>query len=215
MKDLAAEFLSEKERERVQDAVKEAEKTTTGEIVPMVVSASYHYPVADIIGGAACALPLSLILAPLVGSWFWIGAQNMWLFLGFLIPIFILFHQVVRHTVWLKRLFVPHKEIEEEVREAAFVSFFREGLYETGEGTAVLLFISLLERKVWVLADRGINEKVDQREWDEIVREIVTGIRQKRQAEAICHAVRRAGELLKTHFPAKAGDTDELKNLIT
>ena len=215
MKDLTARFLNEEERAKIQAAVKEAEKKTAGEIVPMVVSASYDYPVADILGAVAFSLPLALILAPIVGHWFWIGSQNMWLFLGFLIPLFFVFHQVVRHTPWLKRVFVPQGDIEEEVKEAALVSFFKEGLYKTREGTGVLIFISLFEHKVWVLADRGINEKVEQKEWDEIVRGVVTGIREHRQADAICEAVNRAGDLLKTHFPVKADDTDELKNLIT
>lgn len=214
MKDLAGKFLSEEERARVQKAVEEAEKTTSGEIVPMIVSESDHYPVADILGGASISLPLALIATPLTGRWFWLGAQNMWLFLGFFILLFFLFHEIVSRTLWLKRIFVSSKEIDEEVKEAAVVSFFREGLYKTRDGTGVLIFISLLEHRVWVLADRGINEKVEQKEWDEIVRGIVTGIKEKRPADALCDAVRRAGELLKTHFPVKAGDSDELKNLI-
>jgi putative membrane protein len=215
MKNLAAQFLSDEERERVQAAVKEAEKATTGEIVPMIVSSSYHYPVADILGGVALSLPLALIVTPMVGRWFWVGGQNMWLFLGFFIPLFVLFHQVVRHTPWLKRVFLPHKEIEEEVKEAALIAFFRHGLYKTRDETGVLIFISVFERRVWVLADRGIHKKVGQNEWDAIVREVTNGVVEGRPADAICTAVKRAGEILRAHFPAKAGDTDELKNLIT
>lgn len=214
MKDLAARFLTQAEREEILAAVRGAEETTSGEIVPMIVSSSYEYPVADVLGGAAISLPLSLLITPLIGRWFWIGAQNMWLFLGFFIALFFLFHQVVRHTVRLKRFFVSPAEIEEEVEEAAVVSFFREGLYRTKGENGVLLFISVFEHRVWVLADRGINERVDKGKWDEIVQGIVAGIRQKRQGEAICDAVRKAGELLKTHFPRKPDDTDELKNLI-
>lgn len=215
MKNLVSQFLSEEERARIQTAVAEAEKTTSGEIIPMIVSASYHYPVADILGGVSLSLPLALIIAPLVGRWFWIGAQNMWLFLGFFILLFFLFHPIIRNTLWLKRFFVSSKETEEEVKEAALVSFFREGLYKTRDETGVLIFISVFERRVWILGDRGINEKVEQKEWDAIVQGIVTGLKEKRQADAICEAVKRTGDLLRTHFPIKPGDTDELKNLIT
>lgn len=215
MKNLASQFLSEEERARIQTAVAEAEKTTSGEIIPMIVSASYHYPVADILGGVSLSLPLALIIAPLVGRWFWIGAQNMWLFLGFFILLFFLFHPIIRNTLWLKRFFVSSKETEEEVKEAALVSFFREGLYKTRDETGVLIFISVFERRVWILGDSGIDEKVEQKEWDAIVQGIVTGLKEKRQADAICEAVKRTGDLLRTHFPIKPGDTDELKNLIT
>ncbi len=58
-------------------AVKEAEKLTSGEIVPMVVSASYRYPMANVIGAAVLAHPISLMLTPLVGGRLWVGTQNM------------------------------------------------------------------------------------------------------------------------------------------
>lgn len=215
MKDLAARFLTEAERERIRSAVAEAEKTTSGEIVPMVVSASYDYPMADVLGGAALSLPVALLITPMVGRTFWIGAHNLWIFLGFFIALFFLFHWVVKHTVWLKRLFVSPTEIEEEVEEAAVVGFFREGVHHTRGETGVLIFVSVFEHRVWVLGDRGINEKVPKETWGEIVQGIVTGIKQKQQADAICNAVKKAGELLKIHFPRKPDDENELKNLIS
>jgi putative membrane protein len=214
MRDLARRFLSGTEREKVIAAVKAAEKLTSGEIVPMVVSASYRYPMADVIGGAAFALPISLILTPLVGGWLWLGTQNLWLFLGVFAILFIAFHEIVKRTYWLKRWFISQREIDEEVEEAAVTSFFTEGLYRSRDETGVLVFISVFEHKVWILADRGINEKVPEGQWNDIVTIIVDGIKQKRQTESICDAVEKIGAILQEHFPIKPNDTDELKNLI-
>jgi len=214
MKNLAKQFLTDADRKEITDAVKEAEQLTSGEIVPMIVSASYHYPMADVIGGVIFALPISLILTYFIGGWLWMGTQNMWLFLGILTILFIVFQQVVKNILWIKRLFISKREIEEEVEEAAVTSFFGEGLYRTRDETGVLVFISVFEHKVWVLADRGINEKVSKGQWDEIVNVIIDGIKQKNQTEAICQALKMVGELLYTHFPIKADDRDELKNLI-
>ncbi|MCK5417870.1 MAG: hypothetical protein KAI93_05170, partial [Desulfobacterales bacterium] len=160
MKDPAKEFLSDDERARVDTAVKEAEKLTAGEIVVMIISASYQYPMANVIGAAAFALPLALIFTPLVGGWLWIGGQNMWLFLGFLTVLFILFHEIIKRTLWLKRWFISEREFKEEVEEAAITHFFNQGLYRTRDETGVLVLISVFEHKVWVLADKGINAKV-------------------------------------------------------
>jgi len=214
MKDPAKEFLSDDERARVNTAVKEAEKLTAGEIVVMIISASYQYPMANVIGAAAFALPLALIFTPLVGGWLWIGSQNMWLFLGFLTVLFILFHEVIRRTPWLKRFFISRNEIDDEVEEAAITNFFDQGLYRTRDETGVLVLISVFEHKVWILADRGINAKVPEGQWDDIVKMITAGIKQKRPADAICEAVEKIGALLKENFPIKPDDTDELKNLI-
>jgi len=214
MKDLAKTFLSDDERARVDTVVKEAEKLTAGEIVVMIISASYEYPLATVIGAAAFALPLALIFTPLTGAWLWIGGQNMWLFLGFLTVFFILFHEIIKRIPWLKRFFISRKEIDDEVEEAAITNFFDRGLYRTRDQTGVLVLISVFERRVWILADRGINAKVPEGQWDDIVKMITDGIKQKRPADAICEAVEKIGELLKTHFPIKPDDTDELKNLI-
>jgi putative membrane protein len=209
MKDLA-----EDERARISAAVEKAEKLTAGEIVVMIIPASYHYPMANVIGAAACALALGLLLTPLIGGWLWIGKQNMWLFLGLFTVFFILFHEVIKRTLWLKRHFISRKEIDAEVKEAAVTHFFNHGLYRTRDKTGVLVLISVFERRVWVLADQGIDAKVPEGQWEDIVKMITDGIKQKRAAEAICAAVEKMGDLLKAHFPIKAGDTDELKNVI-
>ena len=121
---------------------------------------------------------------------------------------------IVRHFLSLKRLFISNREIEEEVQEAAVTSFFKKGIHRTREETGVLIFISLFEHRVWVLADRGINRKVAQDQWDGIVASIVEGIRQKRAGDAICKAVADVGSLLAAHFPIREDDRDELANLI-
>ena len=104
--------------------------------------------------------------------------------------------------------------MEEEVREAAVTRFFSQGLYRTRDETGVLILISVFEHTVWVIADRGINAKVKEGQWDEIVAMITTGIRQKRPAESICEAVQKVGDILAEHFPIKSDDTNELRNII-
>ena len=214
MKDLTKEFFSEADRAMIAAAVEASEKKTSGEIVPMVVSASYAYPMADAIGSVALALPGAFLLTPLVGGCFWMGTWNLWVFLGVFTLLLLAGQAIVRRSLMIKRFFIANREIDVEVEEAAITSFFKKGLYRTREETGVLIFISLFERRVWVLADRGINRKVAPGQWDEIVALIVQGIKQKRAPEAICAAVEKVGNLLADHFPAREDDRDELTNLI-
>jgi putative membrane protein len=65
-----------------------------------------------------------------------------------------------------------------------------------------------------VLADSGINEKVPENTWDEIVTTIISGLKSGDACTAICQAVERCGQLLEENFPRKDDDTDELPNLI-
>lgn len=214
MKDLADTFLSEADSGRIRAAVAAAEKKTAGEIVCMVVSSSYHYPLANVLGAAAAALPMSLLGTHFMGAWLWIGSQNMWLFLGLFTVCFALFHWIFERFPALKRRLISRREIDSEVEEAAVNAFFRQGLYRTRDANGVLLFISVFEHKVRLLADRGIHEKVPQAEWDALVTQITQGIREGNRTDSICSAIQTIGQLLESHFPVKPDDTDELKNLI-
>lgn len=214
MMNLAKKFLSETEKEKILAAVKIAEGKSAGEIVPLVVSASYSYPMADVTGAAALAFLPAILLTPVVGGFFWLGSQNMWAFIGLFIGFFWIFHEIVKRVAWLKRIFISKKEIEQEVKEAAVTRFFEKGLYRTRDETGVLVYISVLERKVWVLADQGINARVPQSRWDSIVAGIVSGIKEGSSGAAICDAVLEAGDILGAHFPRKKDDINELPNLI-
>ncbi len=214
MKDLARRFLSEEEKKQIEAAVSQAEKKTSGEIVCLIQSASYHYPMAQVLGGTAMALPAALALTPYIGGRLWLGTQNMWLFVSIFCLLFAIFYLLVKHTPPLKRWFISQREIDEEVEEAAVTSFFRHGLYRTRDATGVLIFISVFEHKVWVLADHGINAKVPEGQWDTIVAAIKDGIKAGQPAQAICQAVESAGRTLAEHFPVRPDDTDELDNLI-
>lgn len=214
MKTLAQNFLTPDEQQRVTDAVQQAEKQTSGEIVPMIVAASHMYPMAGIIGGVFFALPMALLSARLFGAYLWLGTDNMWLFVAFFILYFTIAYQVVTRFPQFKRFFLSSERADLAVQDAAAASFFREALYKTRDANGILLYISVLEHRVWVLGDRGINEKIDQKTWQGIVDMVIRGIKDGKRCDAICDAVSQIGSILQEHFPYKKDDQDELHNLI-
>lgn len=214
MKTLTDRFLSEKDKEQVRAAVGRVEQQTAGEIVPMVTSESADYPLANVSGATVFALPIALLLTPAVGGMLWVGDQNMWVFLLIFAVLYAALYFGIDHIPALKRLFVSKDEMEEAVESAAMSEFYRQGLYRTRDATGVLIYISVFEKKVWVIADRGINKKVGTDQWNGIVSHIVEGIKQNRQTAAICEAIEMVGDLLKDYFPVRPDDEDELSNLI-
>lgn len=214
MQTLAEKFLTTEEQQAVTVAVQLAEKQTSGEIVPMVVSSSHHYPLAATTGAALISLPLALLFTSQLGSALWLGSQNMYLFITFFALLYMPLRLVVNRSVMLKRLFISNSQVEEEVEEAAITSFFEEGLYRTAQENGIIIFVSVLEQRVWILGDRGINEKIDPSEWQGIVKALTEGIKAGRQGEALCQAVTHVGNLLKKHFPPKDDDQNELHNVI-
>ncbi|MDP3480180.1 MAG: TPM domain-containing protein [Desulfoprunum sp.] len=214
MQTLAQQFLTEEERQRVSEATRLAEGRTSGEIVPMIVSASHDYPLAPIVGAAVIALPLALLLTPYIAAPLWLGHQDMWIFLALFCLLALPAHALIKRSTALKRLFLNKNQVDEEVQEAAVSAFFSEKLYKTKAENGILIFISVLERRVWVLADSGINSRIKQQDWQEIVSHITLGIREKHQCTAICEAISRVGDILREHFPINPADHNELHNLI-
>ncbi len=204
----ARTFFTEEEQHRIELTVQEAESRTSGEIVPMVVDASYDYPRAEILGGGIFAMAASALIA------WWLGHSSIWVFLPMFLPLYFLFKLIIRQTPALKRRLIHPDEMTAEVEEKAVLAFYDQGLQHTRDETGILILISLLEHRVFVMADRGINQAVPPETWDEVVRTITLGIKDGHACDALCSAIRHCGDLLEEKFPKKKDDTDELPNLI-
>ncbi len=217
MRNLTKKFLTEADRKRIVESVKKVEKITSGEIVPMVVSSSYSYPLANVLGALSIGSVIAVLVTLYVSytkSWEGFTAYDLWTFPAVFSVSFVLFYFVVKLVLPLKRIFISKEEMRHEVEEAALTSFYKHGLGNTRDKTGVLIYISVFERLAYVLADEGINAKVNPDVWKEVVNRIIRGIKEKRQADGIVEAVKLCGDLLKENFPIKPDDTDELENLI-
>lgn len=213
-KSRAQNFFSAEEQKRICDTVQSAELKTSGELVPMIVSESHGYPMAPVRGGALVALIISLLFTAPLGEMFWLDPSNLWVFLSLFAPVFCLAHFVINRSCRLKRWFLFPDEMDAEVQNAAVMSFFTERLYKTRDENGILIFISLLEHRAWVIADKGINDRIPQERWKEAVSIITNGIREKKQCEALCRAIKMIGDILEHEFPVKEDDTNELSDLI-
>lgn len=96
------------------------------------------------------------------------------------------------------------------VRERAVELFSTLRVWDTAENSGVLIYVQLVERRVEILADRGIAARVPQAEWDAICREMETNFRHGQWRAGALQAVTRAGALLTQHFPAGANNPNEL-----
>ena len=208
MNKTAENFLTQAEQETLIACVGEVEKTTSGEIVPVIATASYEYPRAGLIGSLVCG-SLAAIILTLV-----LGRDDMWVFLALFLALFLCFSRLFDAFPALKRPFLSKRQMRDEVAEGAFTAFYRHGLHQTRDLTGILIYVSVYERSVQVLADKGINDRVDPKVWEEVVALVTDGIRSGKPGEALCAGVRRCGELVAREFPIKGDDTDELPNLI-
>ena len=208
MKTPAQNFLTRNEQDRLIRCVQDVEARTSGEIVPVIASISYDYPRAAHLGG----MLLGIVFA--VGLTMLLGRDDMWVFLALFLPFYVIFNRLLMRFPRLKRPFISRAEMREEVEEAAITAFHGNELHRTRDMTGIIIYVSVYERMVQVLADKGINDKVNPEVWQEVVEMVTEGIRAESPGRALCRGVERCGELITHHFPVKHDDTDELPNLI-
>ena len=204
----AERFFTEAEKERLRAIVRDVESRTTGEVVAMVVDASDDYPEAEIIGGILLSMFVSLIL-----TFLFFHASIFWFF-PISVVLFIPSKLLLRGLPWLKKPFLGADRKEEASRTRAFVAFHEHGLDRTRQNTGLLFFLSLFERKVHILADRGVYPKIGQETLDRYAGFIARGVKEGRACDALCQAIQETGRLLSTHFPTVAGDTNELPDAV-
>ncbi len=204
----ASDFFSEEEKDRIEAMTRDVESRTIGEIVVMIVGSSDPYVEADLLGGVLLGSLLSFILTVLVFH------SSIWYFVPMSFIFFFPSHWIVRGVTPLKALFISRERREEAVQRRAISAFYEHGLYKTRKNTGVLFLLSLLERNVWVLADKGIHEKIGQESLNQFATLVSQGVREGRPCDALCEAIRKIGEVLSRHFPMTPGDTNELPNSV-
>ncbi|MCE9570118.1 MAG: TPM domain-containing protein [Rhodocyclales bacterium] len=99
---------------------------------------------------------------------------------------------------------------ETSPRTRAVELFSSLRVWDTAENSGILIYVQLVDRKVEILADRGIAARVPQAEWDAICRAMEASFRGGEWRRGALRAVARAGALLASHFPARNHNPNEL-----
>lgn len=198
-------FLSADEKARIAEAVKEAESKTGGEIVTVIARASDGYWFIPLLWAAIAALTL-----PAIVLWIdpWIHPGGLY---GGQLALFSILALLFRWTPVKMRL-VPGRVKRRRAARLAREQFLARGVHRTEGRAGVLLFVSVAEHYVEVLANSGIDEKVAPDTWATLVEAFVEKVRRKQVAEGFLEAIGRCGAVLEEHFPKTRGDKGELSN---
>lgn len=201
----------------IKDKVAEVEKNTNGEIALALIYQSDSYSFIELViafGLALISYVLMMIFAPNI--WHLIE-QKLWYPSPTILPMLMGLTSLIIVTLFflllnipaINRLIIP-KQIKHNRTYARAVRHFVEcGINDTKERTGILIFVSLLERKVFVLSDIGIAKKVNQNQWQEVCNIITRNIKENKTTKAFTDAVDYCGKILKEHFPKKAGNPNE------
>ncbi|MCX7679195.1 MAG: TPM domain-containing protein [Spirochaetes bacterium] len=221
-------ILTKEEQEIIISAVKGAEKNTSGEIVPMIVRSSSSYPTATMLSAfvfsffSSSITTVSLLFfphtkLPILNFFYNYHIEEFASFATFAI-LFLLFIPICAIIITkypsIKKILLTKNEINEQVKETAYTAFKIHGLEKTKNRNAILLFVSIFEKKVILIADTGIAKCVSDHEWKRITDELAKKIKNGEMVRGLCDAIEEVGKILAKHFPQGPHDVDELQNII-
>jgi putative membrane protein len=205
-------FFSQADLAAIQAAVREAEARTSGEIVPFVAGRSDDYQNA-LWKGAALGALLGPMAALALHRWSTIWGIPMGIWIALPAPLGGAAGYLLALLHPVRRWMAGEPALDARARRRAAVAFLEQEVFRTRGRTGILLFVSLFERRVVLLADSGIHQKVEEGDWGEITRRLAQGIRSGRPAPALIEAIRACGELLERHgVERQADDQDELSD---
>ncbi|MCE9633017.1 MAG: TPM domain-containing protein [Methylophilales bacterium] len=97
-------------------------------------------------------------------------------------------------------------------RQRAIEAFSQLRLWDTEHNSGVLIYLLLADRRVEIIADRGIHARVGDDGWGSICREMEAAFRAGNFEQGVLTGIARISTLLAEHFPAMASNSNELSN---
>ena len=200
-------FATERARARLQAAADAVERESSIEVVVAVRPQSMSLVHADLIGGAAAAFAVLLftLFAPPEFSLVAIALSTAVMFVGGLLGM--------RSLPAMRRMVVGERTLRDAVTMAARACFVELGVHRTTGRTGVLVYVSLAEARVAVVADLGVPHAMPQAY--ELLARHVEAIADEGLVEAdverLAAAIETFGAGARHNLPRAADDVDELE----
>jgi putative membrane protein len=190
-------FLAPTETEAIEARVAQLEAACGVEIVAMIIGKADVYPEtvwkAFALGAAFACLVATVadivrsdwvtttaVLATAIAI---LGAGATCALLAVYVPSFA-------------RLFLRESRATLEVQQYAKVQFLEREVFATPQRTGILLLVSLLERRVVILPDKGLHARVSAAEWDAVIARMTGVLRAGRTGAALLEGLAGVTELL-------------------
>lgn len=198
--------FSANDRARITAAIHAAEKNTSGEFVAVVAHASDHYVLLPLLWSAMIALlfPGACLLAGVSLSWVHIYQIQL--------LIFIVLTILLLSLPGLHLRLIPTRVKHARASRLAQAQFYGQGVQLTAHHSGVLFFVSLAERYVEIVADKGIHEKLGEAHWQDIIDKFVARVRRGEVVDGFVDAISACGIAMARHYPPDPSDTSELSD---
>lgn len=189
--------------EALTHCVREIEKASDVELVLIVRTRSASYRHADYLFAAILSFLglLFLLFSPFEFHHYWVAIDVALLFV---IGVYLSSRS---HAI--RRRLTTKNFRETAVRTHAAAMFYEAGIANTSAEMGLLVYLSLFERRLELIADRGVLKGVPALEWNQIMFELHEIGRQP-EPETLQAGLAKLGALLAQHLPATGENPNEL-----
>lgn len=215
-------YLSEADHTRISTAVADAELLSSGEIVTLLADRSDGYTDVALAWAALVAFLALGVLAimpnfymglydRLIADWGHEWSPRMIFSLALGVAT-VKFAGMLLLQMWqpLKFFLIPSTIRSRRVHQRA-VQAFRIGAEQRTTGrTGILIYLSMREHRVEIVADQAIASKVEPGTWADAIGAMLSELRAGRNADAMIAGVGKVGAILSLHVPRLPGDVNEL-----
>jgi putative membrane protein len=187
----------------IAQAVREIEKKTDAEVVIVIRGRSGSYRQADYLCGAILAFLglLFVLFSPFDFHTYWVPFD--------VAVLFAIGAFACSRTYLLRRLFTTKKFRTQVARQGAAAMFYEAGIANTHAENGMLIYVSLLEQQVEVIADRGVLKAMPPLKWNTAIHELKQMAR-RCEPEKLTGCLRNLGSILAEHLPATGENPNEL-----
>jgi len=121
---------------------------------------------------------------------------------------YILALLLARISAPLRKAMTTARDRSTRVRMAAAATYVERGVANTQRETGLLVYLSMLERRIELIADRGVLDAVPVLEWNQVLPQA----QKHHDVDTLLNLLRDLEPLLKRYLASGADDRDELSN---
>jgi putative membrane protein len=192
--------------DQLAQCVREIESETDAEIVIVVRARSGSYAAADYLFASLVAFAglLFLLFSPFEFHYYWVAVDVLLLFLAGWFA--------ASKSNRIRRWFTSESARAQAVRTHAAAMFYEAGIANTQAEMGVLIYLSLLERRLELIADRGVLKAAPAMEWNRHLHALTEAGRDPEPGR-LARELRALGALLSRHLPATGENPNELPDM--
>ncbi len=198
-------ILKDISKEKIHQAISEVETKSSCELVAVLTQKSSDYTTIVILVASLIALLLPAFLL--------VWKPNME-------ALYIYEIQVVTFVITyllfsidkIQQILIPKKILHKQASAKAHESFMTLGLDQTTNHQGVMIFVSIFEHFVEIIVDSGVNNKLSNHIWQDIIDDFITDVKNEDFEKGYIKAIKAIEKILKVEFPIHDNDKNELSN---